>query len=307
MSAESLVNDGSVRTSLSGDGGPRSVDEIGRNGAATLSVDDVVEIQRQILNQFAASREKQAREPEGRAEPRTATAIPGDSAVVQSSEFDAMDALDDEEFILDQKRILEQIQRESQTKRDAQARSTQAAVVPRWENSAEVQYPTPPSSRSRTHTYNGFAASRFALEGSLCPLLRDWDVMDANEASLDSSDSFTRLSSGPEDSARHVSKGRKLRLKGARHVYKAIENGTSTLVQCFNCRTSLHVPQACTAVYCAVCHQVTPMDLARTSASGASTLNDSEIAEALQRQELDVALARTESVRRRQLPPRDST
>jgi hypothetical protein len=49
------------------------------------------------------------------------------------------------------------------------------------------------------------------------------------------------------------------------------------------------------------------MDLARSSAAGASTLNDSEIAEALQRQELDVALARTGSVRRGQLPPRDST
>lgn len=304
MPAESLEKDGSVGTSLRGND-PRSVDEIDSRGAAMRTVDNVVEIQRQILNQIAASREKQLREPEGRVKPRAARPNHAASVEAHVSEFDALDALEDEEFILDQKRILEQIQRESQTKREAEAPASQAASVPRLVNDEELQYPTPPSSRSRAHSYNGF--SRVVLEDSICPLLRDWGVIDADEGAAESRETFTRLTAAPEDRTKLFSKGKKMRLKGARHVYKAIENGTSTLVRCFNCHTSLHVPQTCTAVYCTVCHQVTPMDLARSSAAGASTLNDSEIAESLQRQELDVALARTGPVRRRQLSPRDST
>jgi hypothetical protein len=288
MPPEPLVNDGAVRNSLTRNG-HRSVDEMVRNGAAMLAVDDIVEVQRQILDQVAASRDKQSRAPGGPADPRTARANPGESAKARMAGFSSSSALDDEEFILDQKRMLEQIQREFQAKRDAQALGTPAASVSRLVNDSEVPCPLPLSSRPRTQSSNG--VSRVALEDSICPLLRDWDVLDADEAVAHSRDSFRRLKAVPEDCAMRFANGKKMRVKGARHVYKAIENGTSTLVRCFNCHTSLHVPQTCTAVYCAVCHQVTPMDLARTSAGSGSTFDDSEIAAALQRQELDVALA----------------
>jgi hypothetical protein len=291
MPPEPLVSDGSVRKSLKGND-HHSVDEMARNGAVMLAVDDIVEVQRQILDQIAASREKQSRAPGGPADSRTARANPGESAKARMAGFSSSSALDDEEYILDQKRMLEQFQREFQAKRDAQALGTPAASVPRLVNDSEVQCSIPLSSRPRTQSSTG--VSRVALEDSICPLLRDWDVIDADEAVAGSRDSFRRLKAVPEDCSMHFAhfaNGKKMRVKGARQVYKAIENGTSTLVQCFNCHTSLHVPQTCTAVYCAVCHQVTPMDLARSSAAGASTLDDSEIAAALQRQEVDVALA----------------
>ena len=94
------------------------------------------------------------------------------------------------------------------------------------------------------------------------------------------------------DSTTTLSNGKKLKLKGTKHTLKAISKGTAILVSCAGCQTLLQVPSTCTAVYCYVCDAVTPIDLARSISDSHSEQHDSEIAIALQQQELDLALSR---------------
>lgn len=98
------------------------------------------------------------------------------------------------------------------------------------------------------------------------------------------------------DSTTTLSNGKKLRLKGTKHTMKAISKGTAILVSCAGCQTLLQVPSSCTAVYCYGCDAVTPMDLARSISDSHSEQDDSEIAIALQQQELDLALSREKLV-----------
>jgi hypothetical protein len=97
------------------------------------------------------------------------------------------------------------------------------------------------------------------------------------------------------DSSTTLSNGKKLRLKGTKHTLKAISKGTAILVSCAGCQALLQVPSSCTAVYCYGCDAVTPMDLARAMSDSHCEQNDSEIAIALQQQELDLALSRGRS------------
>jgi hypothetical protein len=97
------------------------------------------------------------------------------------------------------------------------------------------------------------------------------------------------------DSSTTLSNGKKLRLKGTKHTLKAISKGTAILVSCAGCQALLQVPSSCTAVYCYGCDAVTPMDLARAMSDSHCEQKDSEIAIALQQQELDLALSRGRS------------
>lgn len=125
-----------------------------------------------------------------------------------------------------------------------------------------------------------------------------------------------------------LSNGKKIKVMGKKHVFKAIGNGTATIVKCSGCAVVLQVPAKSKAVYCSFCDTVTPMELAilsnRTtdaptlaasttglasaysndssilSPSCSSTLSssstllqrmDHQIASSVQQQELDVACA----------------
>lgn len=95
--------------------------------------------------------------------------------------------------------------------------------------------------------------------------------------------------------------GRIIRLKGTQHTHEAIERGNATLVHCFNCRSSMQVSSRAKAVYCPVCHEATPIDLARvcspfadprSATSRSAALYDRKIARSIQHDEIDVAVAR---------------
>jgi LSD1 subclass zinc finger protein len=83
--------------------------------------------------------------------------------------------------------------------------------------------------------------------------------------------------------------GQQLRLKGTSHTYKAIENGTASLAQCFSCCALLQVPQGTKALYCPFCHDITPIVIAQSSISQSY---DNHVASVVQQQELEVAHAR---------------
>lgn len=113
-------------------------------------------------------------------------------------------------------------------------------------------------------------------------------------------------SSGGGDRVTRLSNGRTLRVRGTEHAYRAISDGTALLVRCAGCMAFLQVPSKCTAVYCASCHDVTPLELAKSlppptaagarASSSANSSNssgyDGSVAAALQRQEFEAAEAR---------------
>lgn len=97
-----------------------------------------------------------------------------------------------------------------------------------------------------------------------------------------SGDRVTRLPNG----------GKKLRIKGTLHTYKAIAEGKATLVQCPCCQTVLQVVSTAKKMLCPSCKQITSMSLAnQLTNANSSTSADTVIAKGLQRQEDDVALA----------------
>jgi hypothetical protein len=72
-----------------------------------------------------------------------------------------------------------------------------------------------------------------------------------------------------------LSNGRRLRVKGTKHVYKSIAEGKAVLVQCSSCDIVSQVDPACQALYCPICHQLTPVSESITTAS------DSELARSI--------------------------
>jgi hypothetical protein len=263
---------------------------------------DIVAVQQQIFDQIARELE-QGTKPSSASEPAN---MSNDHHPTEEVEYPfPHGVISDEDIVLHQRLIMEQIQRESQVHRNAVAPASPTAAT------APSTFDEPRAIPSNETPQTAFVESRRrSLLGSVpCPLSRGWIQDEANgEASGVTSNAYVASTASTEDCVQRLSNGRKLRLKGTRHVYKAMERGTSALAQCFNCQALLHVPDACTAVYCSLCHQVTPMDLARRRPSDDGVdLGDSEIAAALQRQELDLALSRdAASPRLLQSEPRSS-
>jgi hypothetical protein len=77
-----------------------------------------------------------------------------------------------------------------------------------------------------------------------------------------------------------LSNGRRLRVKGTKHVYKSIAEGKAVLVQCSSCDIVSQVDPACQALYCPICHQLTPVSASIT------TTSDSELARSIQHPEI---------------------
>jgi LSD1 subclass zinc finger protein len=100
-----------------------------------------------------------------------------------------------------------------------------------------------------------------------------------------------KLKDTRRDRTAQLSNGKTLKLKGTKHVLKALSKGTAVLVRCAGCQSALQAPSSCTAVYCSLCHQVTPIDLARSLADSGDAPSDGDMAVALQRQELELAQA----------------
>lgn len=202
-----------------------------------------------------------------------------------SDDVDFTTYLSDPELILEQRRILEHIQREAQAK------------LPRVDAS-----PTPPPSSSTTSSSDPPRLAAMAdddeatsykqqvrmmlLGGS--PTTHPTTIPPTRVQSLDS------MVAASEDSLTLLPNGKKVRLKGTQHTYMAMEAGTAVLVRCFLCQCVLHVPSSTiTAVYCPICQEVMPLELAAPDGATATLpSSDVEIACAVQQQEVDVACAR---------------
>ena len=98
------------------------------------------------------------------------------------------------------------------------------------------------------------------------------------------------IPSGANNIVTKIGKQR-LRIKGTSHTYRAIADGTATLVQCMSCKAILQVGATAKLLYCIHCQHVTPIELARYNHTVQPSV-DQQIARAVQQQELDVACAR---------------
>lgn len=97
-----------------------------------------------------------------------------------------------------------------------------------------------------------------------------------------------------------------LRVQGTRKAYDAIATGNAIIVQCATCQAILQIASSAKLLYCTLCENVTPVDLAReqavtdprtnnsTAAANDTTAADLDerISRTLQNQEQDVACAR---------------
>ena len=87
----------------------------------------------------------------------------------------------------------------------------------------------------------------------------------------------------------------RLNVKGTRHAYESISNGSAAIVQCSSCQAILQVGSTAKLIYCVNCQQVTPIEMARNVSAGRIGATDRHIAKAVQMQEVDVACARKTS------------
>lgn len=101
-----------------------------------------------------------------------------------------------------------------------------------------------------------------------------------------------KLRAASRDQMVDLGEGKKIKIKGTRHVYKSIEKGTARLVNCPACRATLQVDRSTKSLYCVYCGQISPIDLADSAAVSNSTHSDEHIAQSVQQQEIDAKSSR---------------
>eukprot|EP00540_Astrosyne_radiata_P023304 CAMPEP_0116852432 /NCGR_PEP_ID=MMETSP0418-20121206/17287_1 /TAXON_ID=1158023 /ORGANISM="Astrosyne radiata, Strain 13vi08-1A" /LENGTH=307 /DNA_ID=CAMNT_0004484589 /DNA_START=193 /DNA_END=1116 /DNA_ORIENTATION=- len=114
-----------------------------------------------------------------------------------------------------------------------------------------------------------------------------------------------------EDTTVNLNDGRKVRVRGIKHTWKDIARGETTLVNCPGCRAVLQVGAKAKLLYCTQCGEVSPIESPKHDKEGSSkvtsrsggqragaqhvpclTAGDGQIAQVVQQQEMDVAIAR---------------
>jgi hypothetical protein len=123
----------------------------------------------------------------------------------------------------------------------------------------------------------------------------------ANHAVNVGSSTLTEISSGTGTKASrspycldHVTRvgNLRIRVKGTRHAYDSIAQGSAVVVHCSCCQAVLQVPSSTKNVFCTLCGQVTPMEHALNVSSHQHHrmgVADGDIARKVQVQEIDVA------------------
>lgn len=91
------------------------------------------------------------------------------------------------------------------------------------------------------------------------------------DLSTDAKPAQTGLAAFRDDCTASLPNGMTLRLKGTKHVYDSLQQGTCAVVRCHHCQALLQVPQSSSAVYCPLCHRVTPMEVALRGATAADS------------------------------------
>lgn len=232
---------------------------------------------------------------------------------------DLSQLLEDESMIEEQQRLLERIQQEREDEELCQRMSNSwpAAKAESPEafhgSFSNATHATDASTKSlstvttATMTDNASSSSLLASSSARRP-------PPANEFSSETrypteirqkNSSMAKRSSTFHQSDQTLRMGnRNLQVKGTRHAYDAISSGSATIVQCSSCQAILQVGSSAKLLYCVHCHQVTPIEIARSNINGGRVgATDARIAKQIQNQEYDVAMVRKAAAYRRQDRP----
>ena len=251
------------------------------------SEDEFVREQREIWNQIQGNKSNKG------------TNLEGD----QEAEENCLEEyLTDSTLLEEQRRIMERFEREQKQQRQQQQqpqrRRTQETRQPRVSDTATAQPRHLATLLSAPRRDSGGADVRYRTKEEL--------ATPSSSAELLLNDTVTKVGK------------QRVRIKGTRHVYESISNGTATLVRCVSCHGVFQVSATAKRLYCTHCHEISPilpvgtaamMTPAAASATAATPTAtaaplagaggcgneqrlDHQIARVVQQQEDDVALAR---------------
>ena len=153
----------------------------------------------------------------------------------------------------------------------------------------------PPSALQVSSGRVGATSSKDAPLSSV----KNQEILKGSSTSCSSASSFRRQHQ-TDDQVVKVGR-RNLRVRGTEKTFEAIAHGKAIIVQCPTCGAILQVSSTAKLLYCVICTNVTPLNLARdqavvdpsSSTDGVDTSAlDSRIARTLQDQEMDIACAR---------------
>ena len=85
-----------------------------------------------------------------------------------------------------------------------------------------------------------------------------------------------------QDSLACLSNGKTILIRGMQHAYQAMENGTAETVQCFDCQAVYKISPSATSLFCVCCNQVSSLELARNTMILSSTTTISPMNQARQ-------------------------
>ena len=189
-------------------------------------------------------------------------------------------ALDGEDLIQEQLRILDEIQGTSRSDQHVPAEDMisdhdviQEQVRIMQDIQALLNTPGKPSFATEIRPSPSFKTCLFPERA----------VIEENERCYELSQTVTDKASSKlswyQDRTLQQENGCQLRVKGTRHVHESIAAGKAVLTQCAFCGTVSQVIVDCKALYCTLCHQVSPVN---------ETASDSEIARSIQCQEKEL-------------------
>jgi LSD1 subclass zinc finger protein len=201
-----------------------------------------------------------------------------------NAEHDFCRYLQDAAAISDQRKILEQIQREQEEKHLAAARhdaSTSVSqqlelVTASLQEAVRIQHACISSTPSQRRMQSRGPAGASGASGATGVTCSGYQTSTGTNSSS-STEKFVPTNDGicPSDQKDQIANfgggNQKIRIQGTFRTYQAIANGTAILVHCVSCHTLLQLPESAKLLYCTHCHQVTPIDQAKAAVAVGDT------------------------------------
>lgn len=199
---------------------------------------------------------------------------------IDESILNALEPAEREAFLEEQRRIMEQIEKE-RTGKDTSSAAARAAAFDQRSSAAVAQVAA---------SYEGSGRSRRAA---------------APKSSSRSMRSETAASSSGTRTV-NLGEGNEVPLHGQEKTEQAIRDGTAVIVKCMSCNNWMQVTEAAELMFCPICQVVCPVEKAGAATTAdmeaaAQMAADAELAELLQKEEYEQAGGgQSRSARRRQ-------
>jgi hypothetical protein len=225
-----------------------------------------------------------------------------------SDDYDFVRFLNDPVLIQEQQRILDQVEHQRQQQQQQQQMDQVVDVHTSTALSREVEHLTEsmlyaslehcPTNAVEAVGQRGVPATkphpteepwqRLRREGGSSPKLHPMLITDKSDALSSEETVPTHL----DDKVVNYGNGKKVRVKGTKHAWKAVADGKAMLVQCPQCSCVLQVGSTAKLLYCTPCQHVSRIETCQLNPTAISDQDHHQIARIVQEQEMNVAHAR---------------